>query len=304
MRRWPVALWLVVLGAAYVVAFAAVWRIFVGTEHGQVLDTIALTGNRIGRRRVEGVVGTVLNTISVVSLLVAIGVVGFIALIRGRVAVALLAMALIVGSNVTTQLLKLGITRPDFGVDPEREAVGNSLPSGHTVVAASVAVALVFVLPYRARGLGGILGAGFAALAGVGTLSAGWHRPSDAVAALLVVGGWACAAGVVLMLVQRQRQRADEVRSHWVAVTVLALAGLALLLVAALALRWTNQVWSTTPVDELSRRRLFAAYAGGAAGIAATASLVMAGVLATVHRVVPSAAPQTPDVQPAYETAA
>src|SRR6185369_17388457 len=97
----------------------------------------------------------------------------------GRVAVALLAMTLIIGANLTTQLLKLAITRPDFGVDPEREAVGNSLPSGHTAVAASVAVALVFVLPSRARGLGGILGAAFAGLAGVATLSAGWHRPSD-----------------------------------------------------------------------------------------------------------------------------
>jgi membrane-associated phospholipid phosphatase len=229
----------------------------------------------------------VLNTISVLSLLVATGVVGFIALIRGRVAVALMAMVLVVGANLTTQLLKLQIVRPDLGVDPEREAAGNSMPSGHAAVAASVAIALVLVLPARVRGFGGLLGAGFAALAGVATLSAGWHRPSDAVAALLVVGGWTCAVCLILLVVQRDA-KADD--SHWVATTVLILAGLALLGVAVLTLRWTDEVWSE-PIDDLSRRRLFAAYAGGAAGIAATASLVVAAVLATVHRVVPRAAP-------------
>ena len=44
------------------------------------------------------------------------------------------------------------IYRPDLGVDPERAAAGNSLPSGHTTIAASVAVALVLVVPSKARG--------------------------------------------------------------------------------------------------------------------------------------------------------
>ncbi|HEV7711794.1 MAG TPA: hypothetical protein VGP16_26640, partial [Asanoa sp.] len=59
---------------------------------------------------------------------------------------------------------------------------------------------------------------------------------------------------------------------------------------AALALGLTNQVLST-PVDELSRHRLLAAYGGGAMGIAGTASLLIASVLATAHRVVPQAVP-------------
>jgi len=151
-------------------------------------------------------------------------------------------------------------------------------------VAASVAVALVLALPARLRGVGGVVGAGFTALAGVATLSAGWHRPSDAVAALLVVGAWASAAGAVLVIAQRPAER-DEA-PHWAAVAVLVVAALGFFVVAALALRWTDQVL-TVPTDELSRRRLLAAYGGGAAGIAGTAALVMALVLATVHRVVP-----------------
>ena len=95
------------------------------------------------------------------------------------------------------------LDRPYLGVDPQRIEAGNSLPSGHTTVAASVAVALVFVLPPRARGFAAVVGAGYTALVGVATMSAGWHRPSDSVAALLVVGGWAAAAGLALMIAAR-----------------------------------------------------------------------------------------------------
>jgi membrane-associated phospholipid phosphatase len=296
MRGWPIglALRLLVLAGAEVAAFVLVWRFFVQSEHGQLLDTVALTGNSIGQARVEDLVDTVLNTMSVLSLTIATAVAGFIALIRRRIAVAFAAVLLIVGANVTTQVFKQIIDRPELGVDVQRAAAGNSLPSGHTTIAASVAVALVLVLPARLRGVGGVLGALFAALAGVATLSAGWHRPSDAVAALLIVGVWACAAGLFIVVAQRRHGGVDYGRSSRFAVRALTIAGLVLLAGAALALKLTDQVLSTPP-DELSPRRLLAAYAGGAMGIAGTAGLVLASVLATVHRVVPQV------VRPAVE---
>ena len=152
MRRWPIGLglWLLVLAAIEVVCLAAVCRFFVQSEHGQLLDTLALAGNWIGRTRIETLVDRVLNTVSVVSLVAATAVIGFIALIRRRVAVAFGAILLIVGANVTTQVLKLLLDRPELGVDVERAAAGNSLPSGHTTVAAAVVVALLLVLPARA----------------------------------------------------------------------------------------------------------------------------------------------------------
>jgi membrane-associated phospholipid phosphatase len=288
MRRWPVglALWLVVLAAAEAVAFVAVARFFVHTEHGQLLDTVALTGNSIGRVRIEQLVDTILNTLSAVSLVIATATVGFIALIRRRIAVAFGAILLIAGANLTTQVCKEFLIRPNLGVDVERAAAGNSLPSGHTTLAGSVAVALVLVLPWGTRGIGGVLGAVFAAAAGVATLSAGWHRPSDAVAAMLIVGAWACAAGLFVLVAQRRHGGVDYGPANRFAVVVLAVTGLALLAGAAIALDLTNQVLAT-PAHDLSRRRLFAAYAGGAMGIAGTTALVFASVLATVHRVVP-----------------
>ena len=64
--------WLVLLVAAQVAAFVALWRFAVTTEHGQLLDTIALTGNSIGQDRIDGLVNRVLNAMSVVSVVVAI----------------------------------------------------------------------------------------------------------------------------------------------------------------------------------------------------------------------------------------
>jgi membrane-associated phospholipid phosphatase len=288
MRRWPLGLvlWLLLLAGAEVVAFVMVCRFFVQTRHGQLLDTAALTGNQIGQDRIGDLVLTVLNTITVLSVVVATAAVGFIALIRRRIAVAFGVILLVAGANATSEILKQVIPRPELGVDLQRAAAGNSLPSGHTTIAASVTVALVLALPAAVRGVVAMLGALAVAIVAVATLSAGWHRPSDAVAALLIVGGWAGVAEVFIVVAQRRHGDVDYGPANWHALLTLVVAGLVLLAGAALALKLTDQV-ITTPADELSRSRLLVAYTGGAMGIAGTVSLVMASILATVHRVVP-----------------
>jgi membrane-associated phospholipid phosphatase len=278
--------WLVLLVAAQVAAFVALSRFAVTTEHGQLLDTIALAGNSIGQNRIDGLVDRVLDAMSVVSLLAAIATIGFIALVRRGLWLAFVATLLVVGANLTTQVLKSVITRPDLGIDPERAAAGNSLPSGHTAVAASVAVALVLVLPSKVRAWWAVLGAGYTALAGVATMSAGWHRPSDAMASLLIVGAWAGVAGLLLIAGQRRDGFVEPGEPHRFAAAVLTVAGIALLAAAWIAVDWTNAVLRT-PVDDLERGRLFIAYAGSAAGIAGLTCLLFAAVLGTVHQVVP-----------------
>ncbi|MEV4759494.1 phosphatase PAP2 family protein [Micromonospora sp. NPDC049559] len=286
-----VATWLVFLAALQVAALVVVWRFAVHTRHGQWLDTAALTGNTIGQDRVDGIVDNVLNAMSVVSLLAATAVLAFIALIRRRVGLAIVAMLLVAGANITNQVLKYTLARPDFGVDPERAAAGNSFPSGHTSIAASVAAALILVLPRRLRAAGAIIGAAYTALAGVATLSAGWHRPSDAVGAVLVVGAWAAVAGLLLLATQHERAQADRADAHRGVVALLVLTGLVLVVAAAVALGFTDGSIVAMPED-LGQGRLLAAYAGSAAGIAGAACLAMATVLATVHRVVPRLSPR------------
>ncbi|MER6757958.1 phosphatase PAP2 family protein [Micromonospora echinofusca] len=287
-RGWT-AVWLVVLAIVQAAAFIAVWQVAVHVEIGQWVDTVALTGNRIGQDHIEEPVDRILNAMSVVSLLAATAVIGFIALIRGRVALAVTATLLIAGANATTQLLKYGLVRPDFGIDPERIYAGNSLPSGHATVAASVAVALVLVLPRTVRVFGAFLGAGYAAIAGVATLSAGWHRPSDAVAAFLVVGVWAALAGLVLLITQREQAQVESADAHRIAATVLGVGGVLAVVACGFALAWLVDLRGDPPVlpAELARRPLLVGYAGSAAGIVGTMGVVMALVLAAVHRLVP-----------------
>jgi len=293
-----VAAWLVVLTAAEVVGFVALTRFFVQTVHGQRLDWIALTGNEIGHRTVEGPVNTALNTISVVSLVVATVVVVFIAVIRRRIAVAVLSVLLIAGANISSELLKLVLDRPSLGVDTARAAAGNSLPSGHTTVAASVAVALVLALPTRVRGVGALIGTIVTAFVGIATLSAGWHRPSDAVGSVLLVGAWAGVAGLLLLFVQPRDAPPPAVRhKNYLSTVLLALAGVALVAVAVVALYLTDQVAAVHPTD-LSRHRLLAAYGGAAAGIGGATALMMAAFLVTLHRIVPPRVQAGDEVEP------
>lgn len=290
--RKLIAGWLVALTAAQIYAFVVVRDVFVFTEHGQRLDWIALSGNRVGEHQIEDLVSTVLDALSAAMVLGATAFVGFIALIRRRILLAVAATVLVAGANLTTQVLKQATDRPELGVDVERIAAGNSLPSGHATVAMSIAVALVLVLPAQLRALGAILGAGGAALAGVATMSAGWHRPSDAIASILIVGAWAAGVGALLAVFQRDDGFADKQRAHRTTVAVLLAVALGALGGATAAVLAVNDV-VTLPPDDLSRRTLLGAYAGGAAGITGTAALVMGLFLASVHQVVPTRGPAT-----------
>jgi hypothetical protein len=122
-----------------------------------------------------------------------------LALVRRRFDLALGAVTLIGGANVTTQLLKYDLfTRPDLSSGP------NSLPSGHTTVALSIALAAVIVAPSSLRSTVAIGGSAAAALVGVATVLGRWHRPSDVIAATFVCVMWA-AAGLLAAALVRHR---------------------------------------------------------------------------------------------------
>jgi membrane-associated phospholipid phosphatase len=74
---------------------------------------------------------------------------------------------------------------------------GNSLPSGHTTLAVALGVALVVALPRALRPVAAVAATGAALLVGVATMVAGWHRPSDLVAAVAVVAGVGAAVRLV-----------------------------------------------------------------------------------------------------------
>ena len=103
----------------------------------------------------------------------------------------------VVGANVTTQLLKhVVIDRPALadGVF----FTGNSFPSGHaTLSAATACVILLVVHGARGGGAAAIGGAMWALVVGWGTIASVWHRPSDVLGGLLVVAAWLFATRAV-----------------------------------------------------------------------------------------------------------
>ena len=122
-----------------------------------------------------------------------------LALIRRRFDLALGAAALIGGANVTTQILKYDLfTRPDLSLGP------NSLPSGHTTVALSIALAAVIVAPSAWRSTVAIGASATATLVGVATVLGRWHRPSDVIAATFVSLAWAAVGLLVAALVRHR----------------------------------------------------------------------------------------------------
>jgi membrane-associated phospholipid phosphatase len=291
---WLALLWLVNVGLLALLVHASI-----GTISGQMLDTVALAGNSLGRRTVDGPLDVALNAVSVVSIVLVLVVIAGVALMRRRYSLAIMSACVVIGSVATTMLLKeRWLVRPDFGVDPERSGAGNSLPSGHATAAAAFAIGLTLVLPPAARGLASMMGATYAAVVGIATLSSGWHRPSDVIAAYLIAGGWAAFAGLVLVLVQRRSAVVtSRDRAGWSLGAALAV-GSVLTVVGASVLAFVfNRM--TTPVEAMGSQLLRIGYLGSAVLVAGAAYLMMAVVLVSLHRVVPHSKSGAAGAEPA-----
>lgn len=107
------------------------------------------------------------------------------------------AAGVVAASNITTQIVKhLWLDRPEL---IPGAGTTNALPSGHTTMAASAAVAVFLAADARHRPLVGALAAVWGAGWGSYIFIEHWHRPSDMVAAYLVVAGWGLLGGWLIM---------------------------------------------------------------------------------------------------------
>lgn len=197
------------IGAALlcVVAFVVLYLFFVRDVAGQAIDQLAFNGAEDGSTGTT-VTRQLLDLIP--SVMVAVGAIVslVIAMVRRAWFPLVVAVSAAMAAVVTTQLLKnVILTRPELGVDGY---IPNSFPSGHTTVAAASALVVFLVASAHTRWLAGTIGAAFAVAAGVSTLVSLWHRPSDVIAALLVVAFWGCVSGAVLTRLGG-RQRAAQI---------------------------------------------------------------------------------------------
>ncbi|BCW72542.1 phosphatase PAP2 family protein [Arthrobacter sp. NicSoilB8] len=256
---------------ACLAALAATYFVFVRTTTGQFIDESALV-EAVAMSGTAGKAATkLLDWLPALSVVISTVVVLFVTILRRRWAAAGIALAACVGANVATQILKdLVPVRPYRGVETLEL---NSLPSGHTTMAASAAAAVFLMVSPRWRPLAGFLGGSFAVATGVSTLINQWHRPADVVAAFLVVGAFMLPAGWLIIRTGPRWNVWDGFGEHWAAARLwLALPVLAGLASAALAGYSLLQTASGAGQDGSTTTYFWAG----------TALIVVAGYLATV----------------------
>jgi membrane-associated phospholipid phosphatase len=206
----------VAMVVAGIASVTALYVVFVRTRDGQRLDQAALLRVDADPDLTRDIAG-VLNDLTI-GVSIAVLVAGMaVALVRGQLSHAIAAAVLVGGANVTTQVLKHGLlTRPHLGYEWT-----NSLPSGHTTVVVSVAMALLLVVPGISRWLLVLIGSVGATIVGVGVVVAAWHRPSDVLASLAVCLTWAGLVGLWLLVRGREQPPARRTTGH----PAVALAG-------------------------------------------------------------------------------
>lgn len=130
-----------------------------------------------------------------------------LALRWGRRREALAAVAVVLGANLTTQLLKALFDHHRYQPFLSNEQPwSNAFPSGHTTAAVAIGIALVLVVPARLRLSAALIAAAFAAAVGLAVVVIEWHYPSDVVGGFLVASGWGFGALAALRFLSRREE--------------------------------------------------------------------------------------------------
>lgn len=128
---------------------------------------------------------------------------------------ALAAAVVVVGANVTTQLLKGLLAHPRYQPYVEtHQPWSDAFPSGHATAAASIGVALVLAAPRRWRLPAALVGGGFALAVGAAVVVLQWHFASDVAGAYLVTAAWGFAALAALRLSGAGDDAGGGTRTH------------------------------------------------------------------------------------------
>lgn len=287
LRPLPLA----ALALACALGCVLAYVLFVRTHAGQRVDEAALSG-RLASLHARHAADQLLTTISVGSLALALGLLAGQALLRRRVAQAVVAVAVVLGAVALTELLKhVVLPRPEL-VPTAIER--NSFPSGHTTTAFAVGIAAALAAPPRWRravAAGALL---YGTATGVATIAAGWHRPSDVAGALLLVTGWAATVVLAVALVDpdafagERLEDSDGARSTWVRTS--DIEGYVLVAGLALAAGWllTVAIVGASRVGAIELTTLNAAFVAACACVAALAVVLLAALLTVLRESLPA----------------
>jgi membrane-associated phospholipid phosphatase len=263
-------------------ALAATWVVAFLSGRGHWADAATLQGFMgLLSPHVAAVahhVGTLVNPEPFVVLA---AVVTIVALLRHRPRTALVVPLILLGANVTSQLLKPALARPRFadalGAD---QIAAASWPSGHATAAMALVLCAVLVVSPRWRPAVAAVGAAFAVAVAYSILTLAWHFPSDILAGFLVAALWTCL-GVGALWAANARWPARTGRAAAVRVRdALAPSGIAILAAsscaAALAL--------LHPEATVAYARAHTTFVVGAVALALAGSAMAAGMALALRR--------------------
>lgn len=263
---------------------AATWFAAFHVATVQRVDQSILKGFLIvGRhRKVSGAANVVADLCNPNPYIYLAAVPIIVAVVRRRLALAIAIAAILLGANVTSQLLKplLAHARPASLLGGHSPVSAASWPSGHATAAMALALCLVLAAPARFRPLAAAVGASFAVAVSYSFLSLGWHYPSDVLGGYLVAIMWTL---LVLAALFRLPSSSTTARSTaGVPPFAQALGPSALALAAALAM--SGAVLVARPAQVVAYARVHETFIIGAAAIAVLAFALATGVMLALRR--------------------
>jgi membrane-associated phospholipid phosphatase len=215
MLDTPRRLWMA--AAACVAGFLVLLTVVYATEPGAEADEQALIGfGGLQRPRLATVSGWVAHLADPVPFaLIGLVLVAIALVWRGPLA-AVGAGTVVLGANVTTQILKPLLANPR-GIYGQYGVSAEAFPSGHATASMSLALVAIVIAPVRIRPLVAVFAAGFALAVGFSIVSLDWHFPSDVAGGYLVAATWCFAVLGTVRAVQLRAPRAGETeeRPEW-----------------------------------------------------------------------------------------
>jgi membrane-associated phospholipid phosphatase len=277
-RRAPFAL----LGAlAGVVLLLLTWYAAFHIGFLERADGRILSGfSGISRPRVDSITNRIATLCNPKPYVVLAAIPVIVAVWRGRLERAVAIFGILIGANLTTQLLKpvLAQTRITTQVAGNAHVASASWPSGHATAAMALALCAVLASPARYRPRVAAAGAAFAIVVSYSFLELGWHYPSDVLGGFLVAVTWTLLGAAAIFAYDRRRPHPVEAESEALPAPSLAMVLWPSAAIVLCGVVVVGLVALARPHEVLAYARDHTAFIVGAAAIGTLAIGLAAGI--------------------------
>ncbi|BDR55331.1 PAP2 family phosphoesterase [Bombiscardovia apis] len=274
-----------ILGLLFLAAAAGVWWLGVYTLAGQQYED-EVYRNFAGYLQAVPLLKSILGVFTISKLTIgvscAIGALGYaIAALRKRWWLLAQVVLYSIISYGAGRLLKAFLPRP-YIINSE-SMHGNSAPSGHTIMAATVVIVLLCVVPRVWRAFCAVIGFLFTMAVGYSVIDGRWHRPTDVIMAILIAGGLA-----LIMLAATRASGMDEPGTRYSSASVQIVSTIMITAGILGGLYGAFLVWQMVSGLEMGARWTFYGAHVSAVVFIASASAIVFGSLLALRQVTAS----------------